>query len=455
MGTAEVDDKKTQARAPRVGFQTGRKHWAAPEPVTGTYYHPRVASLLTRRSLLLYGGALSLTACERTTAPDRAIDAAWHRQALVDGVLAHWLKGSPRPSGLFNLHFAHDWTPKLETPARLDLTAQGRMIYSMIIGYELTKNRAYLDAATRGTRFLLERFHDPVHGAFFHVVGEDGTVIADRKRTYAEAFALLALSHMGRVTGEQAYKSAALTAWQEISQGLLDTQGGFIEVTTRDFKPESTARTQNPVMHMFEALMALVGATDDPRARAAARALGDFVINQLMQGLADGSACIPEWYDEHWKPLPTRDKGGYIELGHQFEWVHLLIRGSQLGLSPVYAAVAERLLQYALKVGYDEIDGGAFDRTYPDGGMDRGKGYWQQCECLHALIAAASVDERRELWRRYEQTLTLVQKQFIDARTGGWYAKACRDGACMDQEQPEPYHMVSLHRAALQAAGAL
>jgi len=404
--------------------------------------------------LLGSSSTLGLAACERASAPDRAIDTAWHRQALLDGVLAHWLKVSPQPSGLFRLRFARDWTPKLDSQPRLELTMQGRMIYSMIIGYELTKNRAYLDAATRGTDFLLERFHDPVHGGFFNVVAEDGTVIADRKRAYGQAFALLALSHMGRVTGEKRYKTAALTAWQEIAQGLLDTRGGLVEVTTRNFKPESPERTQNPVMHMFEALMALVDATDDPRARSAARALGDFVITQLMQGLPDGSACITEWYDENWKPLPTREKGAYLEIGHQFEWVHLLIRGSQLGLSPVYAAVSERLLQYALKAGYDEIDGGAFNRTYPDGPTDRSKVYWQQAECLHAMIAAASANERRELWRRYEQTLGLVQKQFIDTRNGGWHDRACPDGGCTD-EQPEPYHMVSLHRAAMQAAGAI
>ena len=369
-------------------------------------------------------------------------------------MLAHWLKSSPQPSGLFRVRFGRDWTAQPETQPRLELTMQGRMIYSMIIGYELTRKRAYLDAATRGTDFLLRYFHDPVHGGFFNVVAEDGTVIADRKRAYGQAFALLALSHMARVTGEKRYKAAALAAWQEIAQGLIDAQGGLVEVATRNFKPESEARTQNPVMHMFEALLALVEATDDPKAHAAARALGDFVINKLMQGLPDGSAFIAEWYDGSWKPLPTREKGGYTELGHQFEWVQLLIRGSQLGLSPVYAAVAERLLQYALKNGYDEIDGGAFNRIYPDGAIERGKGYWQQAECLHALIAAASANERRELWRRYEQTLGLIQKQFIDARHGGWYSRACRDGACTD-EQPEPYHMVSLHRAALQAAGAL
>jgi mannose-6-phosphate isomerase len=410
-----------------------------------------VAFLIRRIGILLCCGAL-LCACERTTAPDRAIDAAWHRKALLDGVLSHWLAVAPAPSGLFRVKVSRDWRPQLDDPPRLELTMQGRLVYSMITGYEISKDRRYLDAATRGADFLLAHFHDPLQGGFYNVVDEGGRVIADRKRAYGQAAALLALAQMARITGEKRYKDAALMAWQEIAQGLLDAQGGLVEVTTRDFKPESPERTQNPVMHMFEALLALVEATDDPQARIAARAMGDFVINKLMQGRPDGSASIPEWYDSEWKPLPTREKGAYTDLGHQFEWVHLLQTGSRLGISPVYDAVADRLLQYALQNGYDEIDGGAFNRIYPDGSVERDKGYWEQAECLHALLSAASLSERRELWRRYDQTLALIQQQLIDNKNGGWHAAVCPRGDCMD-DQPEPYHMASLHRAALQAAG--
>ena len=402
-------------------------------------------------SVIVCSSALLLSACERASAPDKAIDAAWHRKALMDGVLSHWVSVAPRPSGLFRTQINRAWVPTPADQPQLELTMQGRLVYSMIIGYEISKDRRYLDAATHGADFLLEHFHDPLQGGFFNVVAEDGRVIADRKRSYGQAAALLALAQMARVTGEKRYKTAALAAWQEIAQGLLDAHGGLVEVTTRDFKPESPERTQNPVMHMFEALLALIEATDDPQARAAARAMGDFVINKLMQGLPDGSARIPEWYDSDWKPLPTREKGGYIDVGHQFEWVHLLQNATRLNVSPIYAAVSDRLLQYALQNGYDEIDGGAFNRIYPDGTVERDKGYWEQAECLNALIAAASSSERRELWRRYDQTLGLIRKQLIDNKHGGWYGAVCKNDDCSDN-QPEPYHMTSLHRAALQAA---
>jgi len=398
--------------------------------------------------------AAVLAACSRTTAPENPIDAAASRVALVQGVLSHWLAVAPTTSGLYRSQFGRDWTYKGPEPARIELTVQSRLVYSMVIGYEVTKDRRYLDAARHGADFLLDHFHDPVQGGYFNVVSADGAVVSDAKRTYGHAFAVLALAHMARVTGEARYKTAALAAWQETAMGLLDPHGGLFIETSRNFArpPDNALRTQNPLMHMFEALLALVDATDDPGARRAARRLGDFVVGELMQGLPDGSARLPEWYDGKWKPLPTREAGGYVDLGHQFEWSHLLLRAERLGISPVYGAVSDRLLQYALAHGYDDMDGGAFDRLYPDGAVDRHKGYWEQAECLHALLAAASVNHKQELWRRYEQTLQLVQNTLADPTHGGWYVDVCAHGSCGD-DQPEPYHMVALYSAALQAAG--
>jgi len=408
-----------------------------------------------RRFILVLLSVTLIAGCDRASGPSHHIDAEWHRKALVQGALAPWLAVAPQPDGFMRTGFERDWQPRPSpTPMRQDLTNQSRLVYSMAVGYQVTQDRRYLDAARAGADFLLAHFHDEVQGGFFTIVAADGVVIADRKRSYGQACALLALATLAKVSGEARYKAAALRTWEEVASGLLEPGGGLVNSATRSFKSEDPLHTQNPVMHMFEGLLALVDATGDAKARQAARALGDFVINKLMQGLPDGSARIPEWYDADWHPLPTRDKGGYIDLGHQFEWVHLLYQAEGLGISPVYGAVAERILAYALKEGYDENDGGAFDRIYPDGETERRKGYWQQAECLNGLIAAASANPRPELWRRMDQTLAFVQDQFIDKKHGGWHPRACPRGGCVE-DQPEPYHMAALHLAALSAVGAL
>lgn len=205
-------------------------------------------------------------------------------------------------------------------------------------------------------------------------------------------------------------------------------------------------------MHMFQALLALIDATGEDRAVAGAQSVGDFVLYKLLQGEANGGAFIAEWYDEHWKPLGK--DGGYVDIGHQFEWVHLLISASRKGLPALSGSSAERLLQYALKNGYDESNGGIFNRAHTDGSIDRTKFWWQQAEALRALVVAAAANNRADLWRRYDQTRELIDKEFVDPQNGGWRLgdrKTCILRNC-STDQVEPYHMVGMHVTAINLA---
>ncbi|MDR7270718.1 mannose-6-phosphate isomerase [Pelomonas saccharophila] len=404
---------------------------------------------LHRRAVLALLAAVA--ACSDPDARIRnRIDTGWHRDDL-EALLLHWHGHALRPDGSFQLAFDRAWKPQPQP--ELELTGQARLVYAFAAGHEYIPDAGYLKVARRGADYLLQRFRDPVHGGFFYSVTPEGAPKGTAKRAYGHAFALLALAEVYRIGGDVRYRDAALQAWREIELNFFDPAGGLFNECERDFKPVAGSRTQNPLMHMFEALLALREATGDKIAENGARRLGDFVVNQLMQGQAEGSAHIPEWYDEAWKPLPTQAAGGYIDLGHQFEWSHLLTTGAVV--SPIYAQVAERVLSYALASGYDDIEGGCGLKAFPDGGKtDTRKGWWQQAECLHGLLVGAKETARNDLWRRYEQTQELIKKQLIDAEYGGWRAAdvlPCKSGGCKDV-QPDPYHMVRLHQAALKLA---
>jgi mannose/cellobiose epimerase-like protein (N-acyl-D-glucosamine 2-epimerase family) len=403
---------------------------------------------------LILGIALFMAGCDAGRVGSQRIDTDWHRVALLDGLLARWVEVAPSASGAMRSAVDRRWVAAPEQSGYL--TEQARLVYSFAIGYELTRDKRYLDAAQRGANFLLTHFRDPLHGGFFTRVGADGRVIHAAKNTYGHAFVLFALSHMYRVSGDERYKTEALRAWQDIDIWLRDPQGGFRGELPRDFSQAGQARgatSQNPIMHLFEALLALHDATRDPVALTGAKNIAEFVVYRLLVGLPDGGAYIPEWYDHEWKPLPTRDKGGYTDLGHQFEWSHMLRAAEIRGLVGIYGQTADRVLKFATKVGYDEINGGVFTRVYPDGTLQRDKHWWQQCEAMRAFLAVSMADEQPDMWRRYEQTLGLVREQFIDKNNGGWFPKACPRGDCSDT-QPEPYHMTSMHAMALAMAAA-
>jgi len=399
--------------------------------------------MLRRAAVALCLAALAACDSNHEGRSDRSVmadvaDAEWHRKDL-NAHLARWLVVAPLPSGLLQAQFDRSWQPPNKISG--DLTLHSRLVYTMLIGYEATGDARYLEVARRGTDFLLASFHDPLHGGFFQVVDAGGKPVSMAKNTYGHAFALLALSHAARVTGEPKYKAAALAAWQDIRRNLREPGGGLRGGAPRDFTPKLEARhSQNPLMHMFEALLALIDATGDQQVVADARELGDFVLNQLMVGLPDGGAYIPEWYDEQWKPLTSDD--GFTDLGHQFEWSHLLRSAESRGLPPIYADVGDRLLKFAVAKGYDEQDGGIFNRMSASGHVDRSKFWWQQAEGMKAFLAVA---QRPDMARRYRETLELVDKEMIDRDNGGWRfgAKETCAGGC-SKMQPDPYHLVGL-----------
>jgi mannose-6-phosphate isomerase len=411
-----------------------------------------------RRGLGLALLAAPLAGCDWLQSGPR-LDGAWHRRALLDGHLTPWRRAALQPNGACRGGFTRDWSPRPGGPATVDLTHQARLIVAFAAGHEAAQGTesaaSWLAAAESAGRFLLTHLRDPEHGGFFHQVSPTGERQADAKRGYGHAFALLALAELCRLSPDPAWPAAALDAWRTVEQGLLDRHGGLVSDATRRFVHVSgPARSQNPGMHLFEALLALAQAPQADVARAGllgARRVSAWMLNRLLQGLPDGGAMVPEWYDADWTPRTGPE--AETDLGHQFEWVHLLITANRLGVSPTLGAVAERVLQFALAQGYDEIDGGCFTRWQPGGRVDRRKGWWQQAECLHGLMVAADANPRPELWRRVEQTLTLVKRTLIDPQHGGWRPGAdCLDRGCEDQ-QPDPYHMAQMHRTAWRLAG--
>ena len=382
----------------------------------------------------------------------REIDARWFRQTLVDQHLSRWLSHAATESGLFRAAFDRAWNPAAKQPN--DLTAQSRLVYVMVSGYELTGDRRYLEAAVRGADFLLARFSDNLHPGFVRRVDASGAIADSSKHTYGHAFAIFALAHAYRVTRDQRYREAAFRTWYTLDVFLRDPRGGFRPEAPRDFGPTSGLRTQNPVMHLFEAMLALWDATRDPVALRGAQGVGDFVLRHLLEGLPDGGAYIPEWYDGNWTGL-AKGKGGTIDLGHQFEWAYLLSAGEKRGLPPLYAKAAERLLDYGLRVGYDPSVGGIFGSAEPDHVVRRSKGWWQQAELLRALMHHASLRGRSDLWPRFRQTLGFVRSEFVDEANGGWYGAPraeCVKSKCGDRQAGVGYHVTAMHREAIDLA---
>ena len=345
------------------------------------------------------------------------VDRAELMRLLVRESLEHWLAAAATESGFFRVNLDRQWRPV--SPQTSSLVSQSRLIYVMACGHEVTGRSEYQGAARRGADFLLSAFPDPQHGMLFFQVDEQGGVVDDQKSAYGHAFAIFGLAHAFGCMGDKRYLDAATDLWRQMRRRMACAKGGFHATFSRDFAQVTAPNSQNPLMHLFEALLALHDAGGDEEIFRDANTLAEFIYGRLYD---DRLGRLPEFFDDDWQPVRDWPEG-YIDLGHQFEWAFLLSRAVEKGFAPRYLDIATRLLEYGMKHAYDAVEGGIFSRGRYDGITDRAaKGWWQQAEHLRTLAHFAGLRGRGDLLAAYDQSWHFARRHFLDDQYGGWYA---------------------------------
>ena len=343
-------------------------------------------------------------------------DFGWFRNHLLKDVLPHWLKGAVTKEGLFLPHMDRKWNPLGKNYGTL--VSQSRLLYNFAKGYELTGEEQYLRAVESGAKFLIENFKDKEYGGWFWSCNREGKILDAHKSSYGHAFVIFGLSHAFKVTGDENLVDQALETWRIMNTRFKDEYGGFSLRMSREFGEIEETKSQNPIMHTFEALLALGDLNGLKHIHRDAEAVAEFVVNRLIRK-RDG--MLPELYTRDWRELPA-ERGGRIDIGHAFEWAFLLSSAVERGFPKRYLSYANRLLEYGLEIGYDPKDGGIFSPATPDGKILEGrKGWWEQCEAIRALMHFAVIRKREDLWNPLKKTLDFVKRFYIDSEFGGWY----------------------------------
>ena len=340
----------------------------------------------------------------------------WFRDHLLEDVLPNWLKSSVTEEGLFLPHLDRRWNRLGKDYGTL--VSQSRLLYNFSKGYELTKNKRYLRAVESGARFLIRNFKDEKYGGWFWSCNRDGRVLDAHKNSYGHAFVTFGLAHAFRVTGNENLKAMALETWRTLKTRFRDEHGGFWWRLSRKFEEVEEIKSQNPIMHTFEALLSLGDLDGLSYIHKDAETIADFVLNRLLRK-RDG--ILPEVFTCDWKELPA-EQGGRIDMGHAFEWAYLLSSAAERGLPEKYLSHAARFLEYGLEIAYDPKNGGIYSPATLEGKiMERRKGWWEQCEAIRALMHFAVVRGRSELWKPLEKTVDFVKRFYVDPEFGGWY----------------------------------
>ena len=291
---------------------------------------------------------------------------------------------------------------------------------------------------------------DAMVRTYWRADGEPGWVfsadaqgaVADATRdSYAHAFVLFALSWAVRLDApgspvRDAYHRLAVETLAFLDTALAVPGDGFHGYRTAH--PDPGGLSQNPHMHLFEALLCWFEVSGDTDFLSRANALAELALGRMID---PASGALLEFYRDGWTPDPDPAKR-IVEPGHCHEWAWLLLRCGRLSGQDMLRP-AERLYRFALDRGEDGKHG-VFDQLLADGSLHRpGMRIWPQSEALKADAVFARLGDA-EAEARIAGRIAGLFERFLDQPVpGGWIDHRDGDGAAKVGYMPAStlYHL--------------
>ena len=217
-------------------------------------------------------------------------------------------------------------------------------------------------------------------GLYIHRFAEDGVPLDTGWDLYDQGFVLLACAEAGSMLGRTDALEAARDLARTLERVAAHPAGGFREGERGPASP----RRQNPHMHLFEGVLALLEVDPDLRWQALGERLGRLCLDRFMVG---GTGPVREFFGEDLTPAPGPE-GRVVEPGHCCEWAWLLWRADALGLGGGdFAAAAERLLGFARAHGTGPDGKVTLDAIDVDGAVLKPTArLWPQTERMKASL---------------------------------------------------------------------
>jgi mannose-6-phosphate isomerase len=376
----------------------------------------------------------------------RDVELGWV-DGFLDGVWSSWRTHADQPNGIFQPYLDREWRPQGDGPRTL--VSQCRLVYNFARAFEHTRDQGYAALVRRGLAALSDYFATSDEGGYAWSCHPDGRVADETFDAYGHAFVVLALATAATCLDEPRYRDAALRTWAFMQRRFGDTHGGLIWHVARNGRIVDEVRSQNPLMHTFEALLTLAPLDAGGTVLRDAAAIWHFLQARLL-----GPGCLPEWYDPTWHPARAEERA-IVEIGHAFEWAFLLSEAQTLLPGEDLLGAGRQFLDYGMRHGYDAEAGGIYSQVNYDGSLRRRrKGWWEQCEALRAISRYVVRHDSAELVGPLRQSLTFVRENYVDATYGGWYEAPPGMGDTVSLMKGHPfkldYHVVNMCRELLQ-----
>jgi mannose/cellobiose epimerase-like protein (N-acyl-D-glucosamine 2-epimerase family) len=320
------------------------------------------------------------------------------------------------------------------TPFRR-VMVHARQLYVFSAWGASTGDAALAGHADRIFGYMIDRFWDREEGGWIEKVDWDGAAIGFDKDLYAHAFALFGLGSYHHALGREEARTWIERSTEILNRRFSRADGSFRDRMTRNFDDMAPGRrSQNPHMHLLEAVLSLKAAGSKSHGDLARRLLELFT--RAFHDARDN--VVLEHLDADFAPHPV--DGHRLEPGHHFEWAWLLDWASGTLDEPAHRAIARPILERGLALGWDHARGGIFDEVDRRSGgvLAPTKRIWPLLELIKALAVFPGACDTVSL----TQALDLLLERYL-AEDGRWTERFNADWSPADQTMPSStaYHI--------------
>ncbi|HDZ8836985.1 TPA: AGE family epimerase/isomerase [Aeromonas veronii] len=306
--------------------------------------------------------------------------------------------------------------------------------------------------AERSALVGMGHFDDGAGHSVFSI-NRDGSIADASLCSYEYAFALLAECWLYRLSGDPRWQQQAESRYQAIEQLFLDPlHGGF-----HSSWPSGPLRSQNPHMHLFEALLVAADSFDDVIWQQRATALYRLFRQRFLE-----PGLLREFFDD--ALLVRHADSRLIDPGHHYEWCWLLARyrtlASSWEIQPTSTEIDEAigiLTRFAIRHGHGQT-GLVIDELTDDGQPYRDTSrLWCQTEHLKALLAAYEQQgDEATACQICEVVARIFHYYLLPAKPGQWIDQVDSEGKPLTSHAPAStfYHLFVAFSELARVAGA-
>lgn len=311
----------------------------------------------------------------------------------------------------------------------------------------------YLQCAQHGYRFLRDVMWDKKYGGFYNLVdrqGHDKSNPQAPKEAYGNAFAIYALAAYYKASRDTGALQLAKQAFRWLDVYSHDAKyKGYFQHLQRNGTPvgrkASTPvgsdlgyKDQNSSIHLLEAFTELYSVWPDMVLRKRLEELL-FLIRDTM---VSQQGYLRLFFKRDWTPVSFRDSSeavirkykflDHVSFGHDVETAYLMLEASHalnLKGDTQTIIIGKRMVDHALRNGWDNTLGGFYDEGYYFNGHDTisilfdSKNWWAQAEGLNTLLLMADhyPNDAMDYYGHFKKLWQYVQTYLIDHEHGDWY----------------------------------